>query len=166
MLFEPSSNQWFAVQVISRKERLAATVLVSKGYEVFLPMGRRNALPSKAASSPLFPGYLFCRHGVDVVGPLLTTPGVLRIVGIGNRPAPVDNTQIQDIRRIHDSGTVAERCPFSEIGQRVVIVQGPLAGIEGVLVSYNDSDWLVVSILLLQRSIRVRLHGNSVSTLA
>jgi transcriptional antiterminator RfaH len=160
MAVDTSSLQWFAVQTVVKRERLSATVLANKGYEYFLPLGWHGSPRPKEPPPPLFPGYLFCRCGRSVVGPLLTTPGVIRIVGIGNRPSPIDDGEIHNIRRIHNSGMPAERCRFLEIGQRIVVCSGPLAGVEGVLVSLNEPDYLVASVTLLQRSVRVRLDAN------
>jgi transcription antitermination factor NusG len=159
-----STGQWFALQVKARQEQLAATILSNKGYELFLPV-EQNPGSRRKSIAPLFPGYLFCRFGMDIVGPVVTTPGVVRIVGIGNKPVAVDECEIDKIRRIQESRTAAEPCCFQGTGQRIVICGGPLGGIEGTLVSHQGADWLIVSITLLQRSIRVRLHAHSVRTL-
>lgn len=165
MFLDLLSHQWFAIQVAAKKEWLVATVLGAKGYEYFLPLGRRVKPRSSAVDPPLFPGYVFCRFGTEVLGPVITTPGVIRIVGFGNRPAPVDDSEIENIRRIEAAGMAAESCSFPKTGERVLIRSGPLTGVEGVLVTSDRPEWLVVCVTLLQRSIRVRLHASWIQAL-
>ncbi len=149
------AQHWFAVQVSPNKEDAAASILRNKGYEIFLPAS--PASPT-ARKRPLFPGYLFCRFGMNIVGPLLTTPGVIRLLGIGNRPEPVEDEEIADIQRIQESGLAADRCSFPEVGQEVAIVSGPLNGLKGIVLTCERPDCLIVSVTLLHRSVSVRLH--------
>ncbi len=77
---------WFALHVWSRRESLTASHLQGQGYECFLPLTksiRRWSDRMKEVEQPLFPGYLFCRFDLHNRGPLLMTPGVRRIVGVG-----------------------------------------------------------------------------------
>jgi transcription antitermination factor NusG len=53
---------------------------------------------------PLFPGYVFCHFDSNKRLPILMTPGMVRIVGPGNRPEPVDDHEIASIRTIALSG--------------------------------------------------------------
>src|SRR5438309_1885473 len=84
---------WFAIHIRGRYEKSTAAILHDKGYEWFLPLykcRRRWSDRSKELELPLFPGYLFCRFDLNDRLPILTTPGVLQIVGIGKTPIPVD----------------------------------------------------------------------------
>ena len=64
---------------------------------------------SKNSELPLFPGYLFCRFDVrDRLLPILTTPGVIGIVGAGKTPVPVDDEEIEAIRAILRSGLAVQ----------------------------------------------------------
>jgi transcription antitermination factor NusG len=104
MTFEPletiertSSWPWFALQVRARSEQAIAELLCSKGYDEFLPLyycKRRWSDRVKRALQPLFPGYVFCRLDLQNRLPVLVTPGVLQIVGVGKTPAPIDEKEI------------------------------------------------------------------------
>src|SRR5437867_5893024 len=106
---------WFAIQVRTCAEKSAVTVLQYKGYECFLPLGksrRRWSDRIKEFEVPLFPGYLFCRFDVHNRSPVLQTPGVLQIVGIGKTPIPVDDVEIAAIQSLGRSGLPTELWPF------------------------------------------------------
>lgn len=159
---------WFAVQVRPRYENIAASLLRAKGYDEFLPLytsRRRWSDRVKNIELPLFPGYLFCRMDPLLRLPVLMTPGVISIIGVGRIPVPVEDSEIEAVRTIVQSGVSAEPCPFLHVGQRVEITDGPLAGIDGQLIECRNSHRLVVSVPLLQRSVSVELQRGWVSPL-
>jgi transcription antitermination factor NusG len=161
-----SPYPWYSLRTRSNCEKVAAIVLESKGYQQFLPVYRSRRRWSDRVvetQTPLFPGYLFCRFDPKRSLPIMTTPGVICIVGFGREPAPISDREIEAIHTIIDSGVTAEPCPFVRVGQRVRVNSGPLAGLEGILVQ-KKSEWrLVVSIEMLQRSVAVEIECDSIS---
>lgn len=153
---------WYALQIQSRLGRIASTTLRTKGYDEFLPVYRTHRKWSHHAKEievPLFPGYLFCRlDPAERLLPVLTTPGVIRIVSFGKMPVPMGDDEIDAIRKIVLSGLMAEPWAFAETGSRVMMDRGPLAGMEGIVISVAGSDRLVVSVTLLHRSIAVEIE--------
>jgi len=154
------SFQWFGVHTRSNHEKVTATVLSHKGYEHYLPTYKSKKRWSDRVvetDKPLFPGYVFCRFDPKVRLPILTTPGVISVVGFGNDPAPIDNAEIEAVQAVINSGLHAEPCPFLREGQHIRVTQGSLTGLEGILVR-KKSEWrMVVSIAMLQRSISVEI---------
>ena len=159
---------WLALQVRARHEKLTSAVLRLKGYESFLPLyraERRWSDRTKRIDLPLFPGYVFCWFDVHLSLPILTTPGVIQIVG-GRTPIPIDNAEIAAIQKIVKSGLTVEPWSFVQSGKTVSIVAGPFQGIEGVLLSSNNTQRLVVSITLLQRAVAVEIDSRCVVAVA
>jgi len=151
---------WFALQVRSRREALVATQLTGQGYECFLPLyksERRWSDRVKEISQPLFPGYLFCRLELHNRGPLLMTPGVQQIVGIGRTPIPVAETEVESIRQALSSGLPSQPWLYLEIGQRVRVNHGSLSNLEGILINFKGSHRIVLSVSLLQRSVAMEI---------
>lgn len=152
---------WYAVQVRPRFEKMVASALLLKGCESFLPLYHHRSYWSdriKIVDLPLFTGYLFCRFDINCRLPILITPGVLKIVSIGKNFYPVEESEISALQSIVVSGLQAEPRSYLNIGQRVRIQCGPLAGIEGILISMKEGSRLVVSIGLLQRSVSVEIE--------
>jgi transcriptional antiterminator NusG len=147
---------WFAVRVRSNQQRIAAAHLRERGYEEFSPSWkteRRWSDRTKEMDQFLFPGYVFCRLNPLDRLPVLTAPGVVDLVGFGKIPAPVPDQEIETVRRMVQSGLFVMPWPFLELGHRVLIERGPLAGVEGILDEVKGKCRLVVSVQLLQRSV-------------
>jgi transcription antitermination factor NusG len=162
------SKQWFAVRVKSRCEKIAATMAQNRGFEEFLPLYQSRHRWSdrvKSVELPLFPGYIFCRLNPEHRLPLLTIPGVLHLVGIGKIPVPIDGTEIAAIQSAVQSGLSAEPWSFLQVGQRVRLEDGPLVGLEGILVEAHKQQRVVVSVTLLQRSVAVAIERHWVRPL-
>jgi transcription antitermination factor NusG len=151
---------WYALQIQSKLQTVAAAVLSGKGYEAHAPLypsRRRWSDRVKEVDLPLFPGYIFCRFDVRERLPILTTPGVLSVVGAGKNPIAVDDKEIETIREVLRSGHGVQPWPFLNTGSRVFIERGPLKGVEGIIINADKVRRLVVSVSLLQRSVAVEI---------
>jgi transcription antitermination factor NusG len=153
---------WYAVAVRSNFERIVAQSLRQKDYEILFPAylsKRRWSDRTKVVECALFPGYLFCRMDLRQRVPLLDTPGVASIVGIGRCAVPVPDSEIAAIQTIVESGLPVAPCPFLQAGQFVYISQGPLAGMEGMVIASKNHSRLVVSVEMLRRSVTVEIES-------
>jgi transcription antitermination factor NusG len=162
-------NPWFAIRVKSQYEKITAVSLHNKGYEEFAPMYRSRRYWSdrvKELDLPLFPGYIFCRFDPWHRLPVLTSPGIVSIVGLGKSPEPVDDSEIARIQAIVSSGVLACPWPFLRAGQKIAITRGSLRGVEGFLVSSKNQYRLVVSIQLLQRSVAAEIDRDCIQPIS
>jgi len=154
--------RWFALQTRCRYESFVANHLGGNGYELFLPVYKCRRHWSdriKELELPLFPGYVFCRLNPLDRLPILVTPGVIQVVGIGKKPMPIDDAEITAIRTVVQSGLPGRPWPFLQVGHRVKVERGPLSGIEGILIAFRGRHRLVLSVTLLQRSVAVEVDG-------
>lgn len=159
-------QRWFALGVMPRHEKTAARLLANKGYETFLPLyTRRHRYTSRIRSFelPLFPGYLFCRFDISARLPILTTPGVLQVVGAGRVPVPVSDDEVASIQKAMEARIPMAPFPYWQTGQKGRITSGPLAGVEGVVMSAKAPVRLVLSVTLLQRSVLLEIDSDCVS---
>lgn len=153
--------RWYAVYTRSRHEQVVKNQLDWKGIENFLPVYTHISQwrdRKKEVKAPLFPGYLFVRipslERLDV----LKTHGAVYLVGDGQSPLSVPEESILNIQRFVDEGLKYDPHPYLRIGQRVRIANGPLSGIEGILVRKKNQRLLVVSVDLIQRSVSVEIE--------
>jgi transcription antitermination factor NusG len=163
-----SGNKWFALRVKPRFERTVATSARNKGYEEFLPLyqcRRRWSDRFRSVELPLFPGYIFCQLNPEFRLPLLTIPGALHFIGVGRIPAPIEDEEIAALQTAMRSGLWAEPWPFLNVGQRVRLEEGPLAGLEGLLIEVRNKQRLIVSVTLLKRSVAVEIERDWVRPL-
>src|SRR2546428_11476471 len=134
---------WFAVQVKSTHEKRVTSLLQYQTYECFLPLytsRRRWSDRIKSVELPLFPGYVFTRFTPAARIPILKTPSVISIVGIGAIPAPIDEREIAAIQRAVASGFGLSPHPFLQVGQRVRINGGALCGLPGTTSCGSNED--------------------------
>jgi transcription antitermination factor NusG len=158
--------QWFALAVKPRFDKSVAQALEMKGYEILLPLYRKHhqyRTRSRESELPLFPGYVCCRFDVQARLPILTTPGVIQVLGAGNLPLPLSDVEVNSLQTVMKARLPVVPYPFVDAGRRVRINSGPLAGVEGVVISCKQQIRLVLSITLLQRSVLLEIDRDQVS---
>jgi transcription antitermination factor NusG len=107
----------------------------------------------------MFSGYLFCRFAMPDRLRVLGAAGVAQIVGIGNIPVPISETEIRSVQTLATSEVACTPWPYLQAGQRVSIDCGPLAGVEGVIVrAENGKPRVVVSVTMLLRSVAAEIE--------
>ncbi len=151
---------WYAVYTRSRHEQVVKRQLDGKGIENFLPFHLKVSQwkdRKKQIQLPLFPGYLFARILLRNRVEVLKTFGAVSIVGDGSCPLPIPELTILSIQAFIERGLRYDPHPYLAIGNRVRIVEGPLLGLEGILVRMDNKDRLVLSVDLIQRSISVEI---------
>lgn len=159
---------WFAIQVKPRYEFTAAKILRGKGYEEFVPTYRTKRQLSdrkRELDLPLFTGYVFCRFDASIRHPIVTTPGVIRIVGTGKQIAKIDDGEIEAIQKVTRSEMPITPCPYPNVGDRIRIGEGPLAGVEGILTSWKNKQRLILSVGLIQSAIAVEIGPDSIAAI-
>ena len=162
------SHLWYALHVKPRFEKYVQIHLEEKGYESFFPAyvsTRRWSDRVKSISLPLFPSYVFCRFDVHDRLPILVTPGVHFIVGIGKTAAAVDEAEIAAVRHVLESGVMTQPWPYLKEGEMVRVEAGALEGLTGIVVRAKGVDRLIISVTLLMRSVSVEIDRRCVQPL-
>ena len=157
--------QWFALVVKPRFDKAVARTLEAKGYETLVPTYRKHhtyGTRSKVSELPLFPGYVCCRFDVRTSLPILSTPGVVHIVGVGRAPIPISDVEVRSLQAAINARLPVQPFPFVNVGQRVRITTGVLAGIEGIVLGPKPNLRLILSITLLQRSVLLEINRDQV----
>lgn len=157
--------RWYAVYTKSGQERLAEGNLRNQGFETYLPRlaarrkQRRGA--AVAVTVPMFPRYVFVRLNVDD-GPWRSvngTYGVINLVSFGDRPAPLPDSVIAELRsRESDDGVVhlAKADPIRP-GDAVAVADGPMSDIQGLRAARTEGERVIVLMSLLGRQVPVRV---------
>jgi transcriptional antiterminator NusG len=159
---------WYGIRTRSNHEKVAASVLRSKGYDPYLPLYQLQGSQPNAqrqGERPLFPGYVFCRFDVKKRLPVLITTGVISVLGFGKEPAPIPDEEIEAVKAVLRSGLHAAPCAYLREGQHVRVKNGSLNGLEGILVKKKNQYRMVVSVTMLQRSISVEIDGDQLVAL-
>ncbi|MBT5330637.1 MAG: transcription/translation regulatory transformer protein RfaH [Porticoccaceae bacterium] len=155
--------QWVVVMTKARQEHKAVTNLQNQGFNVYLPSTpRRDRFGEAHGLEPLFPGYCFCAAQTEQsLSPLRSTPGVLSVVRFGQQIAHIDALAIDRIRKAEAYLTENPIDGAIQTGDRVRIVDGPLAGLEG-LASNTAQNRIEVLIEMLGQYQRLRCDRSQI----
>jgi transcription antitermination factor NusG len=159
--------RWYVLFVRSNQEKRVADALSGREIEHFLPCyksvrqwkDRRVTL-----EIPLFPGYVFLRMPLTERAKALTVPNVVSLVGACNRPSAVSDEEIAWIRQGTAHGK-AEPHPYLKLGQRIVVTDGVMCGMEGILVQKRNNTRVVVSLDSIMRAFVVEIDASCVRPL-
>lgn len=161
---EPLTERWHVLWTRSNCEQMVHDQLAAHGFDPFLPTverWERRGGVRRLARAPLFRGYLFLRHAMDRLSyvEVCKARGLVRVLGERwDRLFTAPDSEIVAIQRIIAAGVPVLPHPYLAEGQRVRITRGPLADVEGIIVSASPKKGLlVVSVELLRRSVAVRL---------
>jgi transcription antitermination factor NusG len=161
-----SSQPWFAIWTRSRHEQVVREQLERKHLEVFLPTlpkWSRWKDRKKKIDWPLFPGYCFARFDPGDTLPVLKCTGVVNIVSVEGKPAPIPQIELDSIRLLVGSELQFDPCPLIHEGMMVEVVHGPLKGVVGRLARKDAARArLVLSVDLIGQAVSVEVDAADV----
>ncbi len=166
----PDGDGWVVVWTASRAEKKVTSRIAAQGIEAWLPTvteKRRWSDRWQEVVTPLFPGYLFARGSLQHWNKLLRTPGVLSVVKEGGEPAVLSDGFITSLKRAVESvGAAVESVKeFIEydVGEEVVVREGVLAGVRGVVRERRNARQLVIWVQQIGRGVAVTIGSALVS---
>jgi transcription antitermination factor NusG len=161
--------RWFAVYTTPRHEKHVSEILAERQIETFLPLYKTTRQWQKSRpvvlELPLFPTYVFVRIARQARGSVLGTPGVLSIVGSSKESWALPDFEIDALR----SGLLERKIephPYLVVGERVRIMAGVMAGVEGVLVRKKNDLRVVLSLDTIMRSVAVEVNAGDIEPAA
>lgn len=158
--------KWYVLRTKPHKERAVYRMLLEEDdLDVYFPALRVDPVNPRASKiRPYFPGYMFVNVDLEEQGEnaLRWTPGARGLVRFGGQPAPVPEHLIYELQKRLAALQEEEDRPEDEFqkGDRVRIVNGPLAGYEAIFdtrLSGRDRVQLLLSLLSGQPT-RVKLE--------
>jgi transcriptional antiterminator RfaH len=148
---------WYCVHTRPAKEFLTTRYLQEVlGIETYFPRLRQRRVIRRirrVVTSPLFPRYLFCRLDLGVsYRAVRFAPEVIDLVSFGERPAPVSDAMIDELKSwAGDSVDVITLAPCLGPGDRVEITDGPMRGLQAVILhGASESDRVTVLLSILE----------------
>ena len=158
-------TRWFAVYCKPRQERTALEHLQRQGFNCLLPMAenpyQRRRSARRSPAEPLFPRYLFLKARPDVqnLAAVRSTRGVVGLVRSGFELVQVPDEVIRALqaRMQPDTGLIRLQPAPLGPGDRVLVFDGPLAGVEGILQAHSSAQRAVLLMKLLGRETTVQV---------
>ena len=165
-------SRWYVAQVLSQKEGYAAEHLARQGFQTFFPRFyklRSHARKKETMLAPLFPGYIFVKFDIKMDRWLAvnSTRGVLRLVGPRiSEPHPIPSRVIELLKARCRAGVLTKLPDDMNIGDRIQINAGPLAGQVATIESLNDQSRISVLLSLLGTEHSLSVNADQLAPLA
>lgn len=175
----PENAKWFVLHTYSGHEHKVAAAIRQRAdamhisaqvFDILVPTrdtvtvkrGKKEEVKEK-----IFPGYILVRMILTDDSWLIvrTTPGVTAFVGVGNRPTPLSEKEVDAILKFSKLSAPKFKSAFSA-GEAVKIVDGPFADFLGTVESIDDAKGKVkVLVSIFGRETPVELDFLQVSKL-
>ena len=162
-------ERWFAVCCKPRQELVAQENLLRQGFHVYLPrirLKRHRRGQWLDVIEVLFPRYIFIRLDPvkSSIAPVRSTRGVVGLVRFGGQPAVVADEVMAALiqREDSDSSLHQDSRPLFCSGEPVRLVEGPLAGMEGIFVQEDGEKRVIVLLELLGKANKIRVNRDLV----
>jgi transcriptional antiterminator RfaH len=163
-----AESLWHVVQVHAHAETTAQMHLSRQGFETYVPRylkRRRHARRTDTVAAPLYPTYLFVRFDPSIHQwrSIHSTVGVVRLLCIGETPAPINQAIIDDLKsRENARGFIhLERQAKFATSDKVRVREGVLTDCLGLVEGVSDCDRIVILLDMLGRKVRVVLDEDS-----
>lgn len=131
---------WYIAKSKPQKETLLKHFLEQWGVETFFPQITRPGKKGEALQ-PLFPTYMFCRlDPQSSVWPIARwAPGMSYFLTSEDAPAPIPQSLIDYLQLRVDQWNCQGASRNLKTGDKVMVLAGPFAGLEGIFQSYMSS---------------------------
>ena len=172
-------GKWFIVHTYSGhenkvietlKQRIGSLNLADKIFEMVVPTRDTIVIKSgkkATVKEKIFPGYILVRMLLDDASWLAvrTTPGVTAFVGLGNKPTPISEEEVETILRFMKMEAPKYKTTYT-VGEAVKIIDGPFAEFLGSVDSIDEEKGkLKVLVSIFGRETPVELDFLQVSKL-
>jgi transcription antitermination factor NusG len=160
-------SPWHVLHVIANHEKRVAQHLTVRGLEHYLPLyTERSHWTDRTVvlERPLFVGYVFVRHSPQTRLSLISTPGVIRLLGDGENET-VNAGEIARIRRGLASGCLLRPHPSVDVGTLVRVRSGIFDGVEGVVTEFRRSCRVVIALAAIRQCFSIEVDLQDIEVL-
>jgi transcriptional antiterminator RfaH len=158
---------WYAVYTKSRTEKKLSDRLNEKGIEAYVPLRRTLKQWSdrkKFVTEPVISSYVFVKVSPGSYYEVLNTPGAVRYIWFGGKPAAIPERQIDSLKLLSSSGAEIECLPGNITpGTPVKVISGPLRGLEGEMLSHLGKNKVLVRIDHINQALLVSVPAGILS---
>lgn len=159
---------WYAIQTTTGQENQTITVCKTLIEEtllqgIFYPkteMMKRYEGAWHKEMKPMFPGYIFAvtDQPEELYMEFLKVPKLTKLLGTDNVPVALSEAEVMLLRKVTNQEHVAEMSVGVIEGDQLIVKDGPLMGIEGLVKRINRHKRLaVVEVEMFGRMVEMTL---------
>jgi transcriptional antiterminator NusG len=142
------SSSWYVLHVLSNHEKRVVQHLSVRSVEHYLPLYTERVKwtdRTVVAERPLFSGYVFVRFKPQSRISVISTPGVLHLLGDDERDMVCDE-ELTKIRQGLASGLALRPHSGISVGTSVRVREGVFAGVEGVVTGLRKQCRVIITL--------------------
>jgi transcriptional antiterminator NusG len=154
---------WWVAHTRSRNEKALASELVCKNVSYFLPMTwkvRRQRGRTIRSLLPLFGGYLFFCGGEGQRLDVLRTNRVANLIEVNDQHRLIE--ELEQIEQALRAGAPLIPHKYIRAGQVCRVIAGPLADLQGIIVTAKNAMRLVLQIDMLGQAASVEIDADMI----
>lgn len=146
-------SAWRVLHVIANHEKKVAQYLSVRSVEHYLPLYvERSRWTDRTVliERPLFTGYVFVRFQPVARISVISTPGVIRLLGDGDSQT-VSSEELSRIRSGLSTGCLLRPHPNVSVGTTVTVRRGAFAGVQGIVTELREQCNVVICLAAVQQ---------------
>ncbi len=147
---DQTSTPWYVLRTKTKCEKFVRDRLMVMGMEAFVPLRKRTARYNrkvKVYELPLITCYTFVRLDPFRRNDVLALPYVQGFLKTARQECIVSEREIQWLQKISGTDLIVRTETLSmNIGDRVVLAYGQLAGMEGTIMSHKSKHEVTVAL--------------------
>ncbi len=150
---------WWVAHTKPRSEKALAWDLIEADISYFLPMSQRTAYwggRKRQVMTPLFPSYVFYNGDRSTVQRVAATGRVVQTIPVHQQQQFV--SELAAIETVLKCSKQLDLYPFATIGRRCRVRQGPMMGIEGVIIQNENVTRLVLQVSMLGQGAALEIN--------
>lgn len=162
-------DPWHVLHVIANHEKKVAQHLAVRSVEHYVPLYRMRSKwtdRSVLLERPLFAGYVFVRFTPRERLSVVSTPGVLHLLGDSAGSSEVSCAELDRIRQALVGGYTLLPHPWLEVGTRVRVRGGVFDGVEGVVTELRRQCSVVIELAAIRQCFSLQVGIDQVERVA
>jgi transcription antitermination factor NusG len=160
-------SPWQVLHVIANHEKRVAQHLSVRSLENYLPLYKERSRwtdRSVLLERPLFTGYVFARFSPHARLSVISTPGVIRLLG----DYESDTVSAEEIERIRNG--LANNChlrphPHVSVGTSVRVRSGVFEGVEGIVTEFRHQCRVIITLSAVKQCFSVEVELGDIDVL-
>ena len=153
-----NEHYWLVCHTKPRCEKKFAALMAAEKFEHYLALTqsvRRYGQQTKKFTKPLFPGYVFAQVPVEAKARVYQQDLLARAIVVSDEAKFL--RQLADVKAIVASGYELSVMPLLTKGRRVLVIGGPLHGLEGYVDDPSNPQGIVLSVDVLRQGLLVKM---------
>ena len=168
MTMKNNKKCWYVVYTHPNAEKKLFNHISNRLLESYLPLQtikRQWSDRSKTLTVPLFKSYVFVCLDYNGLNIVKTLPGFAQYVRFGGYPAVIREQQIELLKVVVDNCNEVDAIATKLVkGDKVKICEGPMKGIEGILVSDQWGKKVAIEIAQLNQSVMITMASENLGS--